>query len=106
MQKGVQKRKASVMQAFQEGYPDVAIFLTFGYSLPWSESARGRVSLAESHYGLLAPFLDGMVLAAKGKTRLVDGHELSYGWKTAEQFAAGYKTMNQELLPIVLDGEK
>jgi hypothetical protein len=100
------QRGRELMQAFQEGHPDPVIFLTFGYSLLWSESSRGRISLAECHYGLLAPFLDGMLLAAQGKTRFVDGHEISYGWKTPEQFAAGYKTMKLDLLPIVLDAEK
>jgi hypothetical protein len=100
------KRGGEIMTAFQEAYPDLVIFLTFGYSLPWAESSRGRLSLADCHYGLLAPFFDGMVAAAKAKTRLVDGHELSYSWKKSEQFAAGYKAMKQELLPIVLDPAK
>lgn len=100
------KRGREVMEAFQEGYPNLTIFLTYGYSLPWAESSRGRIALAECQYGLLAPFLDGLLQGAKGKTRVVDGHELSYGWKTAQQFAAGYKTMSDELLPIVIDPDK
>jgi hypothetical protein len=100
------RRGGEVMAAFQEAYPGLTIFLTFGYSLPWAESSPGRLALAECHYGLLAPFLDGMVATAKGKTRLVDGHELSYSWKKPEQFAAGSKTMKQDLLPIVLDPAK
>jgi hypothetical protein len=100
------KRGQEVMDALQQGYPGLVIFLTFGYSLPWSESRQGQIPLSECHYGLLAPFLDGMVAAAKGRTRLVDGHELSYSWKRPEQFAAGYKTMKQDLIPIVRDPEK
>src|SRR5437867_4413215 len=100
------KRGSEVMQAFQEGYAGLTVFLTFGYSLPWSQSRTGKVSLADCSYGLLAPFLDGMVEAAAGKTRIVDGHELSYGYKTAEQFAAGRKTMRQDLLPIVRAADK
>jgi hypothetical protein len=102
----VRKRGQEVMEAFQTSYPDLVIFLTFGYSLPWVESGQGRSPLAECHYGLLAPFLDGIVSAAKGKTRLIDGHEISYGWKTTEQFLKGYKAMSQDLLPIVRDPEK
>lgn len=100
------KRGTEVMEAFQTGYPDLTIFLTFGYSLPWLESGQGRGPLAECHYGLLAPFLDGMLAAAKGKTRLVDGHEISYGWKKEEQFDKGYKAMAEDLLPIVMNPEK
>jgi hypothetical protein len=100
------KRGYEIMQAFQEGYPGLTVFLTFGYSLPWSQSRTGKVSLADCSYGLLAPFLDGMVEAAAGKTRIVDGHELSYGYKTAEQFAVGRNTMKQDVLPIVRDADK
>ncbi|MEW6157726.1 MAG: hypothetical protein AB1813_09850, partial [Verrucomicrobiota bacterium] len=75
----VRRRGREVMEAFQRGYPNPTIFLTFGYSLPWLESGNGKGSLADCHYGLLAPFLDGMLEAARGKTRLIDGHEISYG---------------------------
>jgi ribulose bisphosphate carboxylase small subunit len=102
----VRRRGREVMKAFQESYPDLTVFLTFGYSLPWAQSQGGRVALAECHYGLLAPFLDGLVEAAQGRTRLVDGHELSYGYKDAAQFRAGYKTMKTRLLPIVRDPDK
>jgi len=99
----VRRRGREVMEAFQEGYPGLTVFLTFGYSLPWLESAAGRGALAECHYGLLAPFMDGLVEAARGATRLVDGHEISYGYKEAAQFTAAYKTMQTSLLPIVRD---
>ena len=66
----------------------------------------GRIALAECHYGLLAPFLDGLVEAAQGRTRLVDGHELSYGHKQSAQFTAAYQTMQTSLLPIVRDPKK
>ncbi len=102
----VRRRGSEIMQAFQQGYPGLTVFLTFGYSLPWLESYQGKGSLADCNYGLLAPFLDGMVEAAQSKTRLIDGHEISYGYKTAEQFAAARKAMRQDLLLIVRDPKK
>lgn len=102
----VRQRGREVMQAFQQEYPGLTVFLTFGYCLPWLESYAGKGSLADVHYGLLAPFVDGLVEAADGRTRLVDGHESSYGYKKPEQFAAAYRSMTQELLPIVRDPEK
>jgi hypothetical protein len=100
------KRGHEVMEAFQKGYPGLTVFLTFGYSLPWSETKAGKKSLADCHYGLLAPFLDGMVQAALGDTRLVDGYEISYGYKDPARFGAAYRTMKEELLPIVADPDK
>jgi hypothetical protein len=100
------RRGREVMEAFQQGYPDLTVFLTFGYCLPWAQSQGGKKPLADCDYGLLAPFLDGMVEAARGKTRLVDGHELSYGYKDPERFAAAYQTMKEKLLPIVANAPK
>ncbi len=94
-------RGREVMEAFQQGFPDLTVFLTFGYCLPWGQSQGGKKPLSECSYGLLAPFLDGMVEAAKGKTRIVDGHESSYGYKDPAQFPAAYRAMKEELLPIV-----
>ncbi|HEY5909858.1 MAG TPA: hypothetical protein VJA21_04560 [Verrucomicrobiae bacterium] len=99
----VRLRGREVMKAFQEGYPGLTVFLTFGYSLPWVESYSGKGSLADVHYGLLAPFLDGMIEAARGETRIVDGHETAYGYKTAAQFAAAREGTTRRLLPIVRD---
>ncbi|MBM3216542.1 hypothetical protein FJZ36_16720 [Candidatus Poribacteria bacterium] len=97
------RRGVEVMEAFQAGFPDLKVFLTFGYCLPWYETRRGERELADVSYGLLAPFLDGMVSAARGGTKLVDGHESSYGYRDPAQFDAAYRTMSEELLPIVAD---
>lgn len=99
------RRGREVMQAFQDGDPGLTVFLTFGYSLPWAES-EGRKSLADCSYGLLAPFLDGMVEAAGRREQIIDGFEISYGFKTADQFSDGRKTMTSGVLPIVRDPEK
>ena len=102
----VRRRGFEVIQAFQKGYPNLTIFLTFGYTLPWHETNGGKKPLADCRYGLLAPFLDGMVEGARGHTRVVDGYELAYGYKTAAQFAAARRSFSEEVLPIVRDSEK
>jgi hypothetical protein len=99
-------RGSEVMNAFQDNYPDLTVFLTFGYSLPWSETEQGKKPLLECKYGLLAPFLDGMVQAAGDRVRLVDGYELSYGYKTASQFATARQRVTHDLLGIVQDPKK
>jgi hypothetical protein len=63
----------------------------------------GQKPLADCDYGLLAPFLDGMIAAARGDTTLVDGFELSYGYKEPARFEAAYQLMKQGVLPIVAD---
>jgi len=102
----VRKRGREVMQAFQEGYPDLTVFLTFGYTLPWVQSGSGKKELANCSYGLLAPFMDGLLEGAKGKTRVVDGFELAYAYKDPAQFDKAYAMMRTNVLAIVSHPEK
>jgi hypothetical protein len=102
----VRRRGREVMRAFQDGFPGLTVFLTFGYSLPWAETAGGKKSLADCKYGLLAPFLDGMVEAAAGRARLVDGYERAYGYKTDVEFVRARESTWNDLLPLVQDPQK
>jgi hypothetical protein len=79
-------RGHELMTGFQEECPDLTVLVTFGHSLVWKESDAGKKPLAECPNGLLVPFLDGMIAAAKGKTRLVDGYEMSYGYREPRRF--------------------
>ena len=100
----VRRRGREVMEAFQAGYPDPTLFLTFGYGVPWLEMRNGAPSLAACEYGLLVPFLDGMVDAASRHARLVDGYEPAYFHnKDTARFAAAYRMLTQDLLSIVAD---
>jgi hypothetical protein len=100
------RRGREVMDAFQDGFPDVAILLTFGHTLPWVESEHGKKPLAEVESGLLAPFLDGMIEAASGKTKIIDGFEMSYGYKTRDRFEKARDLITKDVLAIVADREK
>jgi hypothetical protein len=99
-------RGREVMQAFQQDFPAVKIFLTFGYCLPWKQSDAGKRSLADIQYGLLAPFLDGMVEAANKPKQIIDGCESAYSFRDTARFATQYKVMSEGLLPIVRDPER
>ncbi len=98
------KRGREVMEAFQEGYPDLTVFCTLGYSGAWY-AAQGGKPLKECDYGLLAPFMDGMTEAVRGRTRIVDGYELGY-YLNKETLHFGYKAMDRDLLGIVADPGK
>jgi hypothetical protein len=100
------RRGRDVMSAFQDGFPGITILLTFGHSLPRYQMKEGKVPLSETDYGLLAPFLDGMIVAAEGSTRIIDGFELSYGYRQPERFAEGRALIRRGVLPIVGDPEK
>jgi hypothetical protein len=100
------QRGREVMQAFQEGFPGLKVLLTFGYSLPWQESESGKRPLRECGYGLLAPFLDGMLDAAKDGSQLIDGYESAYGYFEDKDYRKGRQVMRQDVLPLVADRAK
>jgi hypothetical protein len=97
------RRGREVMSAFQDGFPDLTILLTFGHSLVWRQSKQGRIALAECDDGLLVPFLDGMIEASRGKARLVDGHEMSYGYRGADQFVKAHETIRRNAAGLAAD---
>jgi hypothetical protein len=99
------RRGREMMTALQEGYPDLTVFLTFGDSLPWKQSEGGRQPLAGCSYGLLAPFLDGMIEAARGRTRIVDGHESSYGYRDATAFIDARRAIARDAAALAADRE-
>ena len=47
-----------------------------------------------------------MLDAARGKSRIIDGYESSYGYKDTTRFATAYETMSKGVLPIVADPGK
>ncbi|MDQ2901900.1 MAG: hypothetical protein M3Y07_19205 [Acidobacteriota bacterium] len=99
-------RGYEVMRAFQSGFPNLKVFLTYGYDLPWEQSQKGKVPLSQTDYGLLAPFLDGMLAAVKGKTRIIDGFEFAYSCKEPACIRDGYQEMKRGVLPLVSEKKK
>ena len=97
------RRGREVMTAFQTEFPDLTVFVTFGHSLLWKQSEHGKRALAECRYGLLVPFLDGMIDAAKGQTRIVDGHEMSYGYRDVDAFAQAHRAIKHDAATLAAD---
>lgn len=95
------QRGREVMAGFQRGYPGLKIFMTIAHSYPWKQMQGSGKRLDQVSYGLLAPFLDGMVEAAEGRTQLIDGHESAYNYLRPEDFPAAYRMMKEEALPVV-----
>ena len=117
--KQVRQRGAEVMRAFQTDYPDITIFLLFGnaymYSKEWPAMHGGPAFDADTNdpkkmeyfcYGLLAPFLDGMIEAAGPNVVLIDGTEQSYLTLRRKQFIQHRRAFEQHVLPFVADDEK
>jgi hypothetical protein len=95
------RRGREVMEAFQAGYPGLTLFLSFGHSLPFVQSQHGRLPLADVSYGLLAPFIDGLLDGARGSTRIVDGYEISYGFTHLPHFDEARTLVKEGVLPVV-----
>jgi hypothetical protein len=100
------QRGREVMIAFQEGFPDLHIILTFGHTLPYAQTGGDKAKLGQVDYGLSTAFLDGLFDAATGKTKIVDGYELSYAYKDPQQFHKARSTVEGGLLQFVGDAAK
>lgn len=120
----VRKRGAEVMNAFQEEYPDVIIMLSFGHSVNYKYGYPGGYNLENPgpngwpmwsndpnklqffSYGLLSPFIDGMVDVVNPKVKLIDGSEYTYFFIREREFISARKIFNEKVLPFVADKEK
>jgi len=89
----VRHRGAETMRAFERGYPGLTVFCTEAYSRPLRDTEDRKLPLRDVQNGLLAPFLDGMASAASPKAVIVDGHEMSFGFRQPGQYAAKSDTM-------------
>ncbi len=96
------RRGKEVMSALQSGFPDLTVMLTFGPSWLCPRRAAPDVEVVHprmQRYGLLVPFVDGMIDAAKGKTRIVDGFEASYGYREAMDFEKAHELITRTAAP-------
>jgi hypothetical protein len=100
------ERGREIMRAFQSEFPGLKILMTFGYGAPWQESDAGKHPLKECTYGLLSPFLDGMIDAAEGKSQLIDGWESAYSYFVEKKFWKARKMIHEDVLAMVADPEK
>jgi hypothetical protein len=105
-QKQARLRGREVMAAFQVGFPEITVFVTFGHSLIWKQSDGGKKPLADCADGLLVPFLDGMIDAAAGPAQLVDGHELSYGYREPALFGRARQVIKVKAAGLAADRRK
>ena len=99
-------RGREVMTALQQEFPNLTVLMTFGHSLVWKESNGGMKPLSNCPNGLLVPFLDGMIDAAAGQTRLVDGHELSYGYREPSLFIQAREAIQIKAAALAADPVK
>jgi hypothetical protein len=83
----VRRRGRELMAAAQEVYPDLTILTLQGYSLALQDP---------KDYALYPAFLDGMLEAAGRSTRVVDGFEAGFGYRTGAEFAGGRRVIRDE----------
>ena len=105
--KQARDRGRLLMGSFQDGFGDnVVVFLTFGFSLPFAETGGDPSKLADVKYGLLHPFIEGMLDVARPGAKIVDGYELSYQYRDPKEFADARQQFDEKLPALVSDPAK
>jgi len=102
------QRGREIMDAMEEEYPGLTVFITHSYTLVWLNWMRdpSRVKETAWCYTLMGPFIDGLHDAAKGGTKIVDGRETAYLYKTKAEFQQAYREGSEEILAMVADPAK
>lgn len=89
------RRGREWIAAVNAAFPDLTLLVTFGHTLPFRRAGGAAAhpqrvpdaALARIEYGLLAPFLDGVLEAMSPATTYVDAYESSYPYRERAQFA-------------------
>ena len=102
----VRQRGAQFMTALQSELPEVRILSFFQLNLFAAlandpEPASRDAKLAQQGWGLLVPFVDGMLEVANPGARLIDGNESAYYYPGSEPFYRAYHAMKQTCLALV-----
>lgn len=82
------ERGQAVMAALNRGFPGLTVLYTFGVTIAAQPDALAN--LPNHEYGLLIPFIEGMIEAANEDNVLVDAFESSYIFKYEPQFSQAY----------------
>ncbi|HUT94961.1 MAG TPA: EF-hand domain-containing protein [Thermoguttaceae bacterium] len=99
----VRRRGREWMEEVGGHFPEITILLTFGYKIAQPPEGKDR---SESHYGLLADFLDGMLEVCSPKTKIVDAWEYSYPYRERGPFEDAYATIKEKSLGWTAAPEK
>jgi hypothetical protein len=102
----VRKRGIQFMQVLQQELPGVKVLSLFQLSylsdfLDEPDPKERIRQLSTAKYGLLAPFLNGMLDVAQPNTRLVDGNERSYYYTDKESFFESYNLIKEKVISFV-----
>jgi hypothetical protein len=97
------RRGREVMRALERGWPGLTVFLTLGVTQPYIWAGSNRALAKKQGFALLAPFVDGMILAASDSARIVDGTEASYWVRAPREVDNYHKTLTVDALDLVSD---
>ena len=85
------RRGAQIMAAINTVFPDIHILSLHGPS-----QTVGEPDYAVS-YGLLRAFFDGLLSECTGGARIVDGHEMAYGYRAPVTYASARRGMKETM---------
>jgi len=103
----VAHRGEQFIRAINDNYPGIELNLALGNCIIDADMkdhipAKGK-HFSHARYSLIAAFIDGMLRAADDDTVITDGFELSYYYKTEDEFAAAGPIVKQASLAYSLD---
>lgn len=94
------KRGAQFMRALSSQNERLKLLMFYQYSMFYyishdADPLRRAQSVDSYAYGLMMPFLDGMLEAAGPGVQFIDGNEFSYYYKSPLEYYRAYHTMRQ-----------
>lgn len=98
----VRQRGQEWMTAVNRPFPEITLLLAYAYSITGGPP-KDRVAAS---YGLLGDFLDGMLDVCTPRTRMIDGWEGAYTYKTRTQFQQARDNIKSHLATMAAEPDK
>ena len=91
-------RGAQIMRAINTVYPDIHILSLHGPSQALGDPPAGG--------SLMGAFFDGLLSECTGNAKIIDGHEMAYGYRWPITYASARRVMKEEVRKMTRVPEK
>jgi len=99
------ERGSEMIKRINRIFPDIKIYFYYSWDLILDNIKKYK-DLSIARYGLLFPFLEGMLSSSDERTIFINGYEFSYGYKEEISFKEAKKRVLEEGLKITKYPEK
>ena len=100
------ERGSEMIKRINKIFPDIKIYFYYSWEIILDSLKKYNNDLSKAGYGLLFPFLEGMLSSSDKRTVFINGYEPSYGYKNEMSFKEAKRRVLEDGIKITKYPEK